>query len=303
MRWDKTQIAIRERGLLETLDLSLQVLRHYGRPLLAALAVGVVPLMLINYGLMFWMLRGVGEGRFPGRFLWHLSLLVILQAPLGSALATLFLGRAVFADQPRLGRVLPEFWRLLPRLLWCQLLVRGVAVAWLLLATLERHGEFDFFLEGFVPLLLLLYAWLWRVFQPYVNEIVLLERTPLRAAGRGAVSLNRRSWDLHRAATGVLVLRALAAAGVGLCLVLASYGSLLFVSGLLWNDWSQGPGMLAVGLPAALWLTALFLAVFRFLSYLDLRIRQEGWEVELRIRAEAARLETPSLPSGNGWPW
>ena len=32
--------------------------------------------------------------------------------------------------------------------------------------------------------------------------------------------------------------------------------------------------------------------VVRFLSYLDLRIRHEGWEVELLMRAEALRLAT-----------
>jgi hypothetical protein len=32
------------------------------------------------------------------------------------------------------------------------------------------------------------------------------------------------------------------------------------------------------------------LSVVRFLSYLDLRIRHEGWEVELRMRAEGAQL-------------
>jgi hypothetical protein len=33
-----------------------------------------------------------------------------------------------------------------------------------------------------------------------------------------------------------------------------------------------------------------YVTVFRFLSYLDLRIRLEGWEVELKIRAEANRM-------------
>jgi len=39
-----------------------------------------------------------------------------------------------------------------------------------------------------------------------------------------------------------------------------------------------------------MWTTAGYLAVVRFLAYLDLRIRQEGWEVELRMRAEGTRL-------------
>jgi hypothetical protein len=42
--------------------------------------------------------------------------------------------------------------------------------------------------------------------------------------------------------------------------------------------------------PACLWLVVMFLAVVRFLSYLDLRIKHEGWEVELLMKAEALRL-------------
>ena len=42
--------------------------------------------------------------------------------------------------------------------------------------------------------------------------------------------------------------------------------------------------------PLAGWLVIGFFAIVRFLAYLDLRIRREGWEVELVMRAEAARL-------------
>ena len=38
----------------------------------------------------------------------------------------------------------------------------------------------------------------------------------------------------------------------------------------------------------AFWLVMGFLAVFRFITYLDCRIRLEGWDVELKLRAEAA---------------
>ena len=46
MQLDRTTIAIRERGLLDTLDLSLHVLRRYAGPLAIHMALGVVPLML-----------------------------------------------------------------------------------------------------------------------------------------------------------------------------------------------------------------------------------------------------------------
>ena len=40
----------------------------------------------------------------------------------------------------------------------------------------------------------------------------------------------------------------------------------------------------------ALWIVVAYFTVVRFLGYLDLRIRREGWEVELIMRAERARL-------------
>jgi hypothetical protein len=72
------------------------------------------------------------------------------------------------------------------------------------------------------------------------------------------------------------------------------YGGIRLVSGIMLNDWWEGPfpggWQATIGLPLAMWLTAAYFAVARYLSYLDLRIRHEGWEVELRMRAEAARL-------------
>ena len=41
--------------------------------------------------------------------------------------------------------------------------------------------------------------------------------------------------------------------------------------------------------PATLWMVAAYFTVVRFLGYLDLRIRREGWEVELLMRAELDR--------------
>ena len=40
----------------------------------------------------------------------------------------------------------------------------------------------------------------------------------------------------------------------------------------------------------ATWIVIGYFAVVRFLSYLDLRIRSEGWEVELAMRAEGSRI-------------
>ena len=45
----------------------------------------------------------------------------------------------------------------------------------------------------------------------------------------------------------------------------------------------------------ALWLVIGYFTIVRFLSYLDLRIRREGWELELSMRAEADRLTNESI--------
>jgi hypothetical protein len=58
----------------------------------------------------------------------------------------------------------------------------------------------------------------------------------------------------------------------------------------LFNTWRQGRIMIELAFPLSLWLVVLYFTIVRFLSYLDLRIRQEGWEVELLMRAESAKL-------------
>ena len=68
------------------------------------------------------------------------------------------------------------------------------------------------------------------------------------------------------------------------------FGAFLFISGVFFNDWQPGPVMLVTIYPLSLWIVAGFMTVVRFLSYLDLRIRHEGWEVELLLRAEASRM-------------
>ena len=42
---------------------------------------------------------------------------------------------------------------------------------------------------------------------------------------------------------------------------------------------------------AAMWLVAIYFTVARFLNYLNQRIHDEGWEVELFLKAERDRLE------------
>ena len=63
-----------------------------------------------------------------------------------------------------------------------------------------------------------------------------------------------------------------------------------FIWGAILHDWSWGPVMVTVCVPVSMWIASAFFCVVRYLSYLDLRIRHEGWEVELQMRAEASRI-------------
>ena len=63
-----------------------------------------------------------------------------------------------------------------------------------------------------------------------------------------------------------------------------------FAGGMLLNEWGWQRVAYTLYFPLALWLVVGYFAVARFLGYLDLRIRREGWEVELVMRAEQARL-------------
>ena len=78
---------------------------------------------------------------------------------------------------------------------------------------------------------------------------------------------------------------------VAVPLTIGIYGLLHTIYSALDLTWSIGFVELAVVWPVSVWLTAGFFSIVRFLTYIDLRIRQEGWEVELRIRAEALKLE------------
>lgn len=291
MQLDRTRIAVRERGVLDTMDLSLHAMRVYALPLLVTMAMGVIPLAVINHLLVDWMLvMAYDRSQFPLRFVYIITLLVYIEAPLASIFASSYLGQAVFLDRPRLRDVILDVGKMFPRIVWCQLLIRGIAPAWLLLICVERYGEFDFLLEGFLLVILLLISMGLRAFRPFINEIVLLERNPLSSKNKRVMTVGRRSSMLHGASGGDLLLRGISANLIGFLLVLAVYGTFMFVLGVMRNDWSQPSLMIRFGFPLAMWITTGYFTVFRFLSYLDARIRQEGWEVELRLRAEAARL-------------
>lgn len=266
MQLDSTRIAIRERGFPEILDLSLRVIRVHALPLLAALAIGVLPLQLLNY----WLLSGVLASEDlsvdpPALYLFWFIVLVIWELPLATAAMTLYLGQALFVEKPSPAAIAQSFWASLPQLILYQVVLRGL-------------------LSLMIVTWFVLFA-MW----PYLNEVILLERNPWRKKQAGASSFTRAG-VIHGQHLPELIGRWLVATLLGGILLVSIWFSIRMLRELLFYRSELDETMYAVYLPLATWLVLGYLSVVRFLSYLDLRIRGEGWEVELQMRAEASRL-------------
>jgi hypothetical protein len=290
---DRPRIPIRERTLLNILDLSLKVSAWLAAPLCAATLVMVLPLMAVNWWLVGWTTTGLDDGLGPLTYLWLMATLIFVEAPLASVPATLFLGMAMFYQTVKPREMLAELKTVLPQLLWCHLGLRGVAVAWGLLAMFR--GEYDLGIAVGWLLVLTGYVVIVRARRPFINEIILLERAPWRSRRRSEVTVGRRSATLHDTNSGDLFGRWLVSAAAASLMAAAIGLAGWFVWWVVIFDQPWGPWMLHVVCPVAMWLVAAYFSVVRFLSYLDLRIRREGWEVELIVLAAAKQYEEPAI--------
>jgi hypothetical protein len=260
VRIDQAQIAIRERSWLDNLDLALHVIRAHAGPLLVCALFGVLPMVLVNYAIVnsFYGSQLAEDTNFDAFVL--AMLLVMIEAPLATAPLTLYLGQALFLEKPKGREMARHFLQCLPQLILFQLIVRCVLILPIV--------------TWFIP-----YA-LW----PYLNEVILLERNPL-VGHWGQLSTMQRNALLHRGNSGDYVVRGLAAGLLALALIFA-----LWMTQSIALQWllglQQGWTAQVVSLQCVLWIVAVYFTVARFLAYLDQRIRGEGWEVELFLRAQ-----------------
>ena len=256
MAFDRTLVQIRERPLLDVLDLGFVVLRNRPWPLLLAALAGIAPFALLNC----WVLQ-------PSPDLSPLAVLVLLtfEAPLATAPLTVVLGDLMFDRRPRVGRIAATLARgAIPLLL-----VQGVLRTTLLFSTL------------FAPVV--------PAYLPFSSEVILLER------GRFWRILSRSS-TLGTDRRGELILLGLIEVTFG-----AAFAFSVWVGGgtLAKMVLGRTPGwdmpewfdLTDLRFQLAFWCAATFFAVARFLVYIDQRIRLEGWEVELRLRAVGRAME------------
>ena len=150
---------------------------------------------------------------------------------------------------------------------------------------------------------------------PYMNEVILLERNPLRRRRRGQMTTFRRSMALHGGSIGDLFARWLGSVAFGGLLFASFWLTMQGLAGVLLSEWKFEGLTYTLYFPLALWMVVGYFTVARFLGYLDLRIRNEGWEVELMMRAEggqnveATDMSDPVTSGRNaldhwfGYPW
>jgi hypothetical protein len=255
MLYDRTLIQIRERSFLDLLDLSLYVIRARAAVLALAAMVGIAPWAALNY----WLLS---DPAFPTMG-W--IVLLVLEVPWATAPLTLVLGDLMFEVPPDVPRYVKTLVVCLPALAVGQLLVRGIMLV--------------FFV--FYPFMPTQYA--------FLNEVILLERVAVHRQFR-------RSRALNRGFEGESFVRWLCqlflATSFALCFWLSAtaIGGTLIGKELTWANPSFSDSSGAV-FQAGVWIAVAFFGVYRFFAYIDRRIRLEGWELDLRLKAVARGLE------------
>ena len=249
------RVAVRPRGIFECLDLAVMFCGRRPLAVAAATVAGAIPWVFLNH----WLFDGAGdEASVFG------AMLLGLETPWAAAPLTLFLGQSVFSDRFSWRDALRAFRRGLPALVLFQGLLRGVCLLiWFL-------APFLFF---------------WHY---YLDPIILLERPALRRVWARRTAMNQGNVGQLLNLLGIDTATLL----VGTALLAVSLSEL----GSLWRGRppaeADGDGSWFMSAlfswegQIAFFAVCGFLTVFRFFTYLDTRIRREGWDVELKLRAD-----------------
>jgi hypothetical protein len=262
MKPDQLRIVVRPRTILECLDLACVFAVRRAPGIVLALLVGVLPIALINVLLIG---PDAAAELVPSWPFW-----LAIETPWAMAPLTLYLGRAMFSD--RLGAA---DWRAIARAMG------GGAISLVLYQTVLR---------GLAMLLILPFPFL-MVAMAFVDPVILLERVPLRGVWRRSLALVGRGVGRILLAVSLEMPILL----VGWCLIGVGLDQLAS----LWAgrpvmevfddspDWNMGYFLFTWSGQIACWSMMALLTVFRFVVYLDTRIRNEGWDVELKLRNPA----------------
>lgn len=247
------RVAFRDRSLSDVLDLALRFVVVHGRAYALVALVTVVPLLVI----------ALCAGALIG---WAASWTVCIPLALVAEVPfTILASRLVFEDQVSIRAVLTAALREAPRVVF----VRGIA------AVLVVLGMSALVVPG---------MWLATIFL-FLGEVMLLERGSIGQSFGRAQRL--ASSAVSEVLLGMLVLALVPVGGV----LLADIAGRTVLGELLQFRpprplWSAGGGVLPV---LGLFAQVPYLATARFFLYLNVRTRAEGWDIQTRFAAIAAR--------------
>ena len=296
MQLDRPHIAIRTRTISEIGDLSLVLMRRYAGGIATAWLIGALPWIVLNAVLlvppvaMGWHNDLVLESASLGmvRYAVWMVILVALQTPVAGCVLTMYLGTAVFEPQPTVGSMVAKTWSMWRPILWSLVGMRMVLLSTLWVAV-RMTTPMDF-IDGMVAGGLVLIAGIQRSGRPFLPEILLLEECPIRRRDSAGQNVRQRSRLLHRPHGAELNGRFIAVVST-LAVLAVAFGLAMRAALMLLIGGGVAVDLLSwfVVFPAVLWLTGAISVVIRLLNYLDCRIRLEGWDVELAVRAETIR--------------
>lgn len=260
MNLEGARVVLRTRTASEIFDLAIRFCASIGLPLYLRLGALVLLPCAVATGLVHFY---VADREWQTT--WTFAALL---AAFAQSVFTVAASRLLFETRPRVGGVLLHALRRLPALLGALLL----------------HGLF--LLVGMFVLVGSMFVWVWHT---YLYEVVLLEQQGPVAAIRRASALMKRKFG-----AGILVcagsftivalfITCAEALGQGLFSFVLQLGKPF---GALTED--DGSPFAVLGLFASLPLVA----TARFLSYIDGRTRQDGWDIQLRFMSIAASSDT-----------
>jgi hypothetical protein len=269
MNLDQARVVLRPRSSSEILDLALRFMSEAaGKRYLSIGLLTLLPAWLICVYARFGL-----HWEWP--LVWLLALAFV--TPL-QGVYTIAVGRLMFAEQVRLREIFGQYFRRLPAYLVTLVLTRVMIAIMCLL--------------GF---LLIPPFWMWgRV--NYIHEACLLEQAdPFDAIGRASRMISRNTMG----AVGLVLLLTVAACGFVVVAELlindGLFGFILQIGkpfGSLLDEGGSAAALLGAFMAVPYWATA------RFLAYVDLRTRRDGWDVQLRFMAlQAKQAESTGVPA------
>jgi hypothetical protein len=253
MNLSRARVVLRERGLLDVLDLALRFLVEHGGVYARTCCIVIPPFFAAS------VLVARAGGWFAA---WAFA---VFAAALAGAPFTVLASRLVFEDDVRASRAVGDAVRAAPRLIALRLFT---------------------FVGGALGLAVLTFPGVWLLAVTlFVTEVATLEKATVRVA-------IARSTRIVRCESGEAVMALLLLTLLHVIAVIAadSGGRTVFTALLesrapatMWND-----GWSALSL-LGFWLFVPYVATARFLVYLDVRTRSEGWDIQTRFVALATR--------------